>query len=499
MDDPKLSPRPSSPRWRRALFLGVLAATVAGYVIFVGRHISPYAGGSDSSGYLNSARLLGRGEFLVPARVLRGHTATEFGETAFQPLGFLIQPASGSMAPTYPTGLPLHLLAASWLVGWDHAAIAVNALAALVCGGLMWALARQLALPPVWAGAGVLLLWLCPLFIFSTIQLMSDLLALGWSLATLYCVIGARKNWQWGLACGAGLGVSVLVRPTNALLVVPIIVALGFQLRAYVPIILGGLPGAAFVAFYNWRVYGSPLTTGYGDVSSSFSRRFLPHNLAHFAHWIPFLLSPLIVAALAVPFLPVGKSRAFAVLASWFVLLTGFYAFYYHSGETWWYLRFILPAFPVLILATLAVLATVWPIAQTGPTARTVLAAALLAAAGGWQLRQCRLLDVFGIEREERTYPDAARWAQHNLPDRSAVFCMQVSGAFFYYTKFLLIRWDQVAPDKFGSLLTAAADDGRPVYAALFPFEMPGALERIGGRWTKLSTVGQVTFWKRQP
>ncbi len=499
MDAPALSPRLGSPRWRRALLTGVVAFAVTGYVLFVAGHISPYAGGSDSSGYLNSARLLGQGEFLVPARVLQGHTATEFGEKALEPLGFLIQPSSGRMAPTYPTGLPLHLLAASWLVGWDRAPVAVNALAAFLCGGLMWAFARQLALPPVWAGAGVLLLWLCPLFLISTTQVMSDLLALAWSLATLFCAIGARKHWQWGFACGAGLGVSVLVRPTNALLVAPIVVALGFQLRAYVPVILGCLPGAAFIAFYNWRVYGSPVTTGYGDISSSFGLKFLSHNLVHFVHWIPLLLSPLVVAALATPFYSVGRNRAFAVLAAWFVSLTGFYAFYYYSGESWWNLRFILPAFPVLILAALAVLANAWPIARARPTARMISAIVLLATACGWQLWQCRQLDVFGIAREERTYPDAIRWAQRNLPARSMICCMQVSGAFFYYTDFLPVRWDLVVPDKFGALFTAAAADGRPVYAALFPFETPEALDRIGGQWTRLSTVGQVTFWRRQP
>ncbi len=495
MHDPAPSPRPSASGWLRA----VVILLVAGYAVFVAHYISPHAGGADSSGYLNSARLLGRAKFLVPARELPGHTLTEFGEMVYQPLGFRIQPARGEMVPTYPIGLPLHLLSAAQIAGWHNAAPAVNLIVALACAGLLWAFVRRLALPPACAAGAVVLLWLCPLFLFCAIQPMSDLLALGWTLAALYCALGARDNWRWGLACGAAIGMAVLVRPTNALLVVPVMVALGFRFRAYLPVALGGLPGAACFAFYNWRVYGSPLITGYGDVSTSFNRDFVPHNLAHFAHWIPTLLTPLIVVALAAPFLPALRQRGYAVLAAWFFTLTGFYAFYYHSGETWWYLRFILPAFPALILVTVAVLAAARSAWGLRPAIAATVTVILVLGAGVWQAWQVKQLDVLDFERNERSYPDAAHWAQQNLPARSAIFCMQVSGAFYYYTDFLLLRWEQVDAGKYNPLLAAIAQDGRPVYAALFAFETPEALEKIGGHWTKLNTVGQVTFWQRQP
>jgi hypothetical protein len=472
---------------------------LTGYAFFLGRYISPHAGGSDTSGYLNSARLLARAEFLVPARTLPGHPATAFGEKVFQPLGFSLQKGGGWMAPTYPIGLPLHLVAASWLVGWPHAVALVNLTTILACSGLMWALARRLSLPPAGAAGAVILLLLCPLFLFSAVQPMSDLLAVAWSLATLYCALRARDHWRWGLAGGVALGVAVLVRPTNALLVVPLLVALGRTVRAYLPFTLGALPGAACFAFYNWRVYGSPVVTGYGDVSADFSRDFLPHNLMHFARWIPVLLSPLILLALAAPFLPALRQRDYAVLAAWFAVLTGFYALYYHAGETWWYLRFILPVFPALILAALAVLAAAIRAARLRPAVAAVVTAVLVAGAGGWEARQIRQLDVLTFEPSERSYSDAARWAQKNLPARSVIFCMQVSGAFYYYTDFLLFRWEQVDADKAGALFAAAAQQDRPVYAALFPFETPAALERIGGHWTRLTTTGQVTFWQRQP
>lgn len=495
-DHAPLKPRPG---WQRLACQGLLAVCIAGYAIFLARHLSPHAGGSDSSGYLNSARLLAHGEFLTRARALPGHQPREFGEMVFQPLGFRIQPQGDKIVPTYPIGLPLHLLAAAQIVGWHHAVLTVNLLTALASGGLVWALARRLGLPSIWAGAGVILLWLCPLFVFYAIQPMSDLLALGWALAVLYCALRVRDGWAWGLACGLSLGVAVLVRPTNALLVAPVLVALGFQWRSYLAVGLGGLPGAAVVLFYNWKVYGSPFLTGYGDVSSAFSYHFLAQNLAHFARWIPTLLSPLIIVAVAAPFLTTTKQRGWAMLMTWFVILTSFYAFYYNSGEEWWYLRFILPAFPVLIVAAMAGLAAAAQATRLTSGQTTALVVVMLALGTGWQARQMHKLDVLPFEISERSYPDSARWAQKNLPADAAVFCLQVSGAFFYYSDFLVIRWDQVTPGQYGALLAAIAERPRPIYAALFAFETPEALEKIGGHWTKLTTIGQVTFWQRQP
>ena len=443
--------------------------------------------------------MLGEAKFHAATRVLPGHAATEFGAAAYQPLGFTTGPDGTRMVPTYPLGLPLHLLAAARIVGWDQAAVATNLAALLAGGGLLWAFARRLGLARVSASAGVGALWLCPLSLFSAMQPMSDLLALTWALATLYAAWRAREDVRWGWLAGFALGVAVLVRPTNLLLILPVLVALGWHWRTYLTIGLGGLPCAALLLFYNWKLYGTAVTTGYGDVRAAFGLGNLPHNLLHFSHWIPVLLSPLVVLALGAPFLSGIRSRGYAVLAAWAVTLTGFYVFYFHSGETWWYLRFILPAFPALILAALAVLETLGRNPRISPGPRAALTALLLLGTAGWLIRQDRQLDVLYLKENERTYPAAAQWARQNLPAQSVVFCMQVSGAFFYYTDFMLLRYEQTAPGKFGQLLNTLAAQNRPVYAALFPFETAEAQARIGGQWTKLATVGQVTFWQRQP
>ena len=499
MDHPPPAPLRSSPAWLRTGLVALAVVLVAGYGVFLTRYTSPYAAGADSSGYLNSARLMSQGKFFTAARALPGHTAVEFGEAAYQPLGFLLQAGNGRMAPTYPIGLPLHLLAAAGIAGWARAGYVVNLLAVLASGGLLWVFARRLGLARVTAAAGVIVLWLCPLFLFSAFQPMSDLLALVWSMAALYAAWRAREELRWGFLAGIALSLAVLVRPTNVLLAVPLLVALGGQWRSYLAVGVGGLPGAALLMFYNWKVYGSPITTGYGDVRSAFSTDYLGHNLLHFARWIPVLLTPLVVGGLLAPFLPRARQRGFAVLATWAGLLIGFYAFYYHSGETWWYLRFILPAFPALLLAALLAWESIAEAAQLRRETTIALGSLLLLLSAGWLVWQDGERDIFYVARNERSYPDASHWAQKNLPANTALFCMQVSGALYYYTDFILLRWDQITPEKYGPLLQTIAGQGRPVYAALYEFETAEAQQRIGGHWTKLATVGQVTFWQRQP
>jgi len=491
------APWPPVSPWVRFVLSVVILAAVIWYATFLCRYIAPYAGGSDSSGYLNNARILSEGKFYTLPRTLVEKSRQDFGDFANVPLGFRLR-QDGFMAPTYPTGYPLQLIAASGF-GWNRAPVVLNLLTALGCGILLFLLCRKLGVDPGLSLGGVALLWLCPLFLFSAFQPMSDLSAVFWSLVVLYWALLARENWKYSLACGAALGISVLVRPTNVLLGLPVLIALGFRPRLWLAATAGGLPSALFLGYYNWRVYGSPWTIGYTGVSNVMGATFVPHNLVHFARWIPTLQSPLSVLLFIAPFTALGRQRNVAVLFSWATALIGFYLFYFHSGEHWWYLRFILPAFPVFIAGGLLVLESI--ARSTGLRTRvTGVALALILVSGiAWEARQIRPLQVMHLKGVESTYPDAAQWAKANLPANSVIFCMQVSGAFFYYTDFVLFRWEQIDVNKYAQALEAIAKEKRPIYAVLYPFEVPQALETIGGQWTKLATVGQVTVWQRAP
>jgi hypothetical protein len=376
-------------------------------------------------------------------------------------------------------------------VGLDWATVPLNICAALAGGGLFYLLARRLGLPPVTSLAGVAVLCLCPLYLFAATQPMSDLLALSWCLAAIYTAFRAAEKPIWALACGLSIAWAVLVRPTNLLVAVPVVLALGLSWRSYLWVGLGGLPGAILLAVYNDQIYGSPFSTGYGDIWGAFSRQFAGYNLGFFARWIPGLLSPLVLAVLAAPFLPAGRRREIGVFAAWAVTLIGFYAFYYHSGETWWYLRFILPAFPALLLIALVVLHSF-----SAGAGRKLLGTALLAVALTWEVWQVSHLYVIHNKAAEATYPDTAAWARKHLPANAAIMCMQVSGAFYYYTDFLLLRWEQIPPSSVEPLSRVLREQGRPVYAVLYDFEEADARQRMGGRWKEITRIRNATIWQ---
>ncbi len=495
--DPSPPARPPAPFFTaHRSFVVLVIVLVIGYALFLRRYTSPYAGGSDSSGYLNSAALLLQGRLTTPKPVLPGHTVEEFGIGVHVPLGFITRAGTDEMTPTYPLGLPLHLVAFSWPFGLDWATVPLNICAALAGGGLLYLFARRVGLPPSWSLAGAVVLLVCPLYVFAATQPMSDLLALVWCLAALYAALRAREKWNWALACGFAVAWAVLVRPTDLLLVVPVALALGLAWRSYLWVGLGGLPGALLLAVYNDKVYGSPFITGYGgDIWSAFRGEFAAHNLPFFALWIPGLLSPLVVMALAAPFRPAGRQRELAVLGVWAVVLIGLYAFYYHSGETWWYLRFILPAFPVLILAALVALHSFLAAAP----GRKIIAGVLLAAALAWEVAQVDRFDLTLNKSGEATYADSSKWAREHLPANAAIICMQVSGAVHYYTDFLVIRWEQVGGDDLRRLFRVLHDQQRPVYAVLYDFEEADAQRRMGGHWTKLTKIRNATVWQVDP
>src|SRR5881394_2936459 len=116
----------------------LLAGLVIPYVAFLAWYHCPYAAGSDSSGYMNSAKLLLEGKLFLPVRAPAGLTAEVLPRMYMYPLGFRLDPTEQNMLPTYPVGLPLHYAAAGLLVGLDHGATLVGIAAALAFAGLLY-------------------------------------------------------------------------------------------------------------------------------------------------------------------------------------------------------------------------------------------------------------------------------------------------------------------------------------------------------------------------
>jgi hypothetical protein len=481
------------------LVLGLLGL----YAAFLGRYIGAVAGGSDSSGYLNHARLLAAGRNHATPRAIAGLPAPTSPDFLYSPLGF--KPIGGRrdrLVPTYPTGLPLLLLLAAPVAGWAQAGNVVLMLHALAGLALTYALGRTFGLGPRWAVVGAVAIAASPLYLFMAQQAMSDVPALVWTTVAVVAAWRSRERTGWAAVAGAAMALDVLIRPTNALAFLPIAVALGISWRRWLWFALAGLPGAVFFLAYSRAAYGGFLVTGYGNASLEFLREYIPGTLLHYVHWLPLLLSPLAVLAAGLPWLVRRSPRATTVLGLWILVYLAFYSAYVCTHQTWWYLRFLLPAAPAIVVAGLLVarrLAAGRIARLSAPAARGVWlgAIALVAANGGWWTRS---LHALSIGRGERKYAAVADWLKGRVPPDAVLLTMQASGALFYYTDYAIVRWDSVDGPDAAAVDARIRQSGRPYYAVLFPFELKDALtERFPGAWSPVGKVDDVTIWRRDP
>jgi hypothetical protein len=116
-----------------------------------------FASGPDSSGYMNGAKLLSRGEAHVRVDALRTFGLTDDMTHVFVPYGFAIH-RPGVLVPSYPAGLPLHLAAAAGIGGWKTAPFVLSPIVAIGCLLMLFALGREVGLTGAWALAPPLML-----------------------------------------------------------------------------------------------------------------------------------------------------------------------------------------------------------------------------------------------------------------------------------------------------------------------------------------------------
>jgi 4-amino-4-deoxy-L-arabinose transferase-like glycosyltransferase len=410
------------------------------------------------------------------------------------PQGFFPFPGNPQLSPTYAVGLPLHLALAGKLLGWERGPVVVGVLGALAAAGLLAAVARELGLAWPLAIAGVVTLAAFPVFLFMSIQPLSDVLATAWCLAAVFAALRSARAPSWAIACGVAVGLAVLVRATNALVLPTIIVLLGADARRLALAFLGGLPAALWLGYYNHTLYGGALQSGYVNLGEAFAWSYALPTLAHVGKWFALMLP---AALLALPFFAIARDarprRIAIALALWFGGFAAFHVFYEFTREVWWGLRFLLPATPALILGGLIGLEA----AGQSPRIRTALAAglAIWAAGLGWFWTEKKHLLL--TRTYEQAYADAAAAARVQFPPGALVLASMQSGALFYYTDFPILRWDFVSPEQWQRFRTLAAQAGRPVCAVLFDAEKPEALEqRCRGTWTQLARLNNLALWR---
>ena len=484
-----------SRRWQWLCWLGFGLG-----LLWLASRFGLVAGGSDSSGYLNSAKLMAAGTLETRARI-PAELASDVNILHFTPLGFWPSPRSGFLAPTYPSGLPLQLAFSRGLLGahWGQSVLLIG-LAGVVPLLVLWC-AMELGLSAGTAWVGAAIVGTSPIFLFCAQQALSDGPATAWCLLSAAAALAAQRTRfvAWGLVCGGAFSMAVLVRPSNVLMFPAVVLLLGHW-KGVVAMGLGGVPGACWFGFYNHFLYGHPLRTGYADIQNAFETRWVGPSLALYAEWIPRMLSWVVVVLPLAALVSIrSRGRIVIALVLWWVAFAGFYAAYSVTHEVWWCLRFLLPAFPAVVLAALVGLDNIvqWMPARFRDRARVGLIAGLGAIALTSAVAWNRTLHVDVTGRLDLHYRAAGTWVRDHVPENAVVSCMVTSGALYYYTSVATLRYDGVSADVADRYVQRIRQLNRPIYALLFPFELEPAKAVHGtDGWEKVRQFGDITLWK---
>ena len=448
----------------------VLAAATAGAGIAYGTYS---ASSSDASGYISEARLIASAR-LSDDEPLAREVAWPDATWAFAPLGYRPGTEPGELAPTYPAGLPLAMAPVRLIAGELAAYLVVpflGAIAILATYGVGARLHSRAA-----GVAAALLLATSPILLFQIVQPMSDVAVTAWWTVALLFALFPLPNGP--LAAGAAAGLAILTRPNLLPLAVVIAAAASNWPRlrregndaasaTQAPAIerrlrpdrligfaAGIIPAVGAQLLMQWRRYGNPLASGYGAASDLFAASNIAPNAAGYAQRVIHGEAPalgLAVAALVilaatrrrvrnVP--PLKRPLILAVLAG--AVLVASYLPYGVFAE-WSYLRFLLPAFPLLFVLIGALLVTA--LLQLPPAMRAIAFLCALAVVGSANIVRAQQEQAFNMRRYESRYRLAGRYLDSVLPPNAIVVTAQESGSARYYANVPILRWDQLDID----------------------------------------------------
>ncbi len=468
---------------------------LAGYAAVLSGFLDTHAAGADSAGYLGNARLLREGKVLAEMRTVPD---IEVPSRLYAPLGF--HPRDDEkLAPTYPSGLSLMIAAAATVLPFKTASAVVIWVHLLAGVGVARWLARECGLEDGWAWLAAMMIGLCPLYLFMGLQPMSDGPSLVWlTLAVIFGLRG-RDHVGWALASGAATAMTVLLRPANAIAFLPLLIALG-SWRAVLLWVAGALPGAAWQLWHAWALFGSPFATGYGNMRAAFGFEWIAPTAGHAVVQLTVAFTPVIWLAVIAPFLRSVDQRVRWVLGGWVLVYFGFYAVYYYTHLSWWYLRFVLPAYPALVVLALLGLRALtqkrgWALFSLPAGRRTVVVSiALTVALAANALFQDRRLLALHSSDGNRLYSDLAAWMKAEVPSHSAVFTFEASGALFLHTDLVVLRLDQVDAQENTRMATHLRQGGHQVFAVIFHLEEQAETNaRLPkGDWVPLQRFGHV-------
>jgi dolichyl-phosphate-mannose-protein mannosyltransferase len=455
-------------KWPGERRLAACAACVAALTCLLGLSYGTYvAAGADTYGYVSQADLWLKGSLITPIP-LASEGRWRDADWALTPLGYRPALREGFMVPVYPIGLPLTMAAVKSAIG-NWGAFVVSP----VCGALLvwltYVFGRTLHRPETGLLAAIALA-ASPVFLFYLMVPMSDLPVTAWWVTAAVLALSPQSRWRLLMAGGA-TALAVLTRPNLVVLIAPmaVLVTRGAADNGsrFARLAWYGIPGAAGalgVAVANTALYGSPLQSGYGSVAALYSPRYTWSNLAQFTAWMLRTQTPFI-------FLALFARRWYARWCLAFALCVLACYLWYLPFDNWTYLRFLLPAIPMLLVAASETFVTA--VRRYALPNGVVLAAALiLVCAGLWQGRA-----AFTIGRVEARYR-AASDVVRTLPANAVVISNLHSGSIRAYANRMTLRYEWLGADQYAEALRTLREHGHPLYALLDGAEVADFRER---------------------
>jgi hypothetical protein len=469
-------------------------AVVALAALYAGLHWgSTTAGGADSYGYVSEAQLWRRGRLTIEEPIAR-QSPWPLAIDTWAPLGYRAAPGrSDAIVPLYSPGLPL-LMAAFQTIGGFCAAFVVVPLCGALAIWLTYVLGVRLFAAPAIGLCGALLLATSPIFLYQLMNPMTDVpVTAAWTLALVLAVS------EWPLAAGLAVGAAILIRPNLAACAIVLgpwlTVTRGRPLR----FAIGVAPAIAAVAAINATVYGAPWISGYGTLADLYAVSYVSTNVSQFLRWLLETQTP--VVALALVYFVVPHVCRDASIRHPRLLLGGAIGvvwlsyLFYVPFDAWWYLRFLLPAWPATMLLVAVVLdAIARRMMRPRDASVFVLAATLVLAASGVRVAAKRY--AFDIGRAERRYVDVARFVSGHTDPDAVLISLQHSGTLRLYANRLTLRFDQLDAAWLDRAVAFLRERGRHPYVVLEGAEIDlftrrfGALNELGRLdWRPFATL----------
>lgn len=440
-------------------------------------------GGSDSSCYGLMAQAFARGR-LQPTAHLALEAPWPMASATFAPGGFIPSTRrADASAPVCAPGFSL-LLAPLYALAGPDAIFLLTPLAGSMLVYLTFLFGTRL-MDDVAAFAGSVLVAVSPVFVFQVVQPMNDVVVAALWVAIVVLCAQDRDRPAW---VGVVTGVVLLIRPNLA--PAAVVVGIWFLRQGtdrFVKFVAASAPALLCLVALNTWLYGHPFGSGYGAPTDLFAWSHLPANLENYGRSLLLTQLGFPLVGLGAIAVAGGSQRPIVGLSTAMALaIIGVYLLYRPLPE-WWYLRFFLPALPVLTVLAMFVLTSLMAKSVVRQRAIAAIVAAVVGAYGASSFAMREAMDLHRLEQRFRL---AGTVARDQLPAHSIYLTVWESGSVRFHADREAVVWDSLDPSSLETALQWLTARGREPYIMIEDWEEPVFRERFSAS----SPIGQLDW-----